>query len=637
MRVQLTEIKLRPTGKKVRLDRDLEVESIFVGRGPDNDLSLKGLTISLHQATIRMSDGRVYVEAAPGQEVNINGLMTMGERLAVGDTMRIGSWELRVLDPGTGVDVAIEYEEVERSEGERAALDTRTRLGLEAGLFARRPLSWLGMGSIFAVFLILPLFWQAAQSPWNTGDVSRGHAYIESDCQECHSGYFQSVQNSDCMTCHHDIGRHAPADLQLPELDNASCATCHLEHRGREVALADLGSGFCSDCHANLSRKVPATKLQDARDFGTEHPAIKLALVNDPRRDPKSVTVTSDLVEVSGLGFSHLQHVGKAVTGRGDGKQYLQCGACHEPDVAGAYMLPIQFEQHCQDCHRLDFDSTVAADFTPHGDPAEIRRRIRGLYSTRVLDAKVKDAAAPRRLRLRRPGTRLSQEETTLSRQWVERKVADAEKRFYNDRSGTCVLCHVLEPGAASDGGTGIAAVQLQTIWIPGSIFSHGSHAPFACGRCHPAAAVFDPDPDTNLPRPAWSEPGSIPFELIVRDPTTKISEQSADILIPSIETCRECHSGADARGGETVPSPCSMCHPFHTRKFGPMTGERGPATEATAVPEAIEGMNEVAGDREGEPNGASMPPSDAPDRVSPDREQTSVHTWSSAGRPIGS
>jgi pSer/pThr/pTyr-binding forkhead associated (FHA) protein len=73
MRVRLTEIKLRPTGKKVRIDREAEVESLFIGRGPDNDLSLKGLTISLHQATIRVSEGRAYVEGAPGQEVNVNG------------------------------------------------------------------------------------------------------------------------------------------------------------------------------------------------------------------------------------------------------------------------------------------------------------------------------------------------------------------------------------------------------------------------------------------------------------------------------------------------------------------------------------------------------------------------------------
>ena len=41
--------------------------------------------------------------------------------------------------------VALEYEEIDRGTGERAALDERTRLGLERGFFARRPLSWAGV------------------------------------------------------------------------------------------------------------------------------------------------------------------------------------------------------------------------------------------------------------------------------------------------------------------------------------------------------------------------------------------------------------------------------------------------------------------------------------------------------------
>ena len=44
MRVRLIEIKTRKNGKKVRLEREINVESVFVGRGPDNDLLLKGLT-----------------------------------------------------------------------------------------------------------------------------------------------------------------------------------------------------------------------------------------------------------------------------------------------------------------------------------------------------------------------------------------------------------------------------------------------------------------------------------------------------------------------------------------------------------------------------------------------------------------
>lgn len=587
MRVRLTEIRLRPTGKKVRLDRDIDVESLFVGRGPDNDLSLKGLTISLHQATLRMADGRLYVEAAPGQEVNVNGLVTTGERIGPGDVLKIGSWELRVLQPEEGVpaDIVIEYEETDRGQGERASLEERTRLGLENGLFARRPLSWIAIAGILLFFFLLPLVWSPAQSPWNTGDVSRGHAYIEDDCQKCHAGFFQPVQNDDCMACHHDIGRHSPPEMLMAELDDAECATCHLEHRGRQVDLADQGAGFCADCHSDLSTQLAETTLRDASDFGEDHPPFQLALVTDPLEEAVSVDVTEDLVEVSGLEFSHLRHVGKAVTGRGDAKQYLQCGACHEPDAGGLYMKPIVFEDHCQDCHRLDFDATAPADFVTHGDPAAIRREIRGFYATRVLDGKVKDATAPRRLRLRRPGARLSKDEAELSRKWVEGKLAAAEKRFY-DRPGTCDLCHALEPEGASDGGMGIAAVQIQDVWVPGSIFSHGSHAPFACVKCHPAAGVFDPDEDTALPRPAWSMEGAIPYELIPREPTTRVSKVSGDILIPDVAVCRDCHGGASA-GGEKVPSPCSMCHPFHVRANGPM-GTADASAAGELAPPAI-------------------------------------------------
>ncbi|MFK7896034.1 MAG: FHA domain-containing protein [Myxococcota bacterium] len=619
MRVRLTEIRLRPTGKKVRLERDVDVESLFIGRGPDNDLSLKGLTISLHQATIRMSEGRVYIESASGQEINVNGLVTNGERLAVGDKVKLGSWELRVLEPDVEdeVDVALEYEETDRGDSERAALDARTHLGVEVGALARRPLSWAGIALVLAGFLALPLLWPKAQSPWSTGDVSRGHAYVESDCQACHSGMFKPVANNDCMTCHHDIGRHAPSEIQMAELDDASCASCHLEHRGREVNLADLGSGFCSDCHSDLSAEVPATELRNASDFGEDHPPFQLALVTDPVEEAVSVDVVPGLVENSGLTFNHLKHVGKAVSGRGDSKQFLQCGACHQPDAGGLYMEPVNFEDHCEDCHRLDFGKRGQTDFAPHGDPAALRKEIRGFYATRVVNGDVRDPKAPRRLRIRRPGSTLSSEEASLSKAWVESKLAAAERRFY-EQPGTCVTCHTLDPGAASDGGMGIAPVQVQDIWVPGSVFSHGSHAPFACVKCHPAAGVYDPDPDTDLERPAWSMADSIPYELIPREAATPVSTESSDILIPAIDTCRECHSGANSWGGETVPSPCSMCHPFHIRELGPMS--TGVESVSAKLDGAASGSAPAEGEAEEE--GGEAEPSEAVDDADSDSEQ---------------
>ena len=74
MKVRLTEVRLRPTGKKVRLDRDIEVESLFVGRGPDNDLSLKGLTNEFYKEQLmhitRTEFVRICVYALQGKSVD---------------------------------------------------------------------------------------------------------------------------------------------------------------------------------------------------------------------------------------------------------------------------------------------------------------------------------------------------------------------------------------------------------------------------------------------------------------------------------------------------------------------------------------------------------------------------------------
>ena len=89
----------------------------------------------------------------------------------------------------------------------------------------------------------------------------------------------------------------------------------------------------------------------------------------------------------------------------------------------------------------------------------------------------------------------------------------------------------------------------------------------------------------------------SIPYELILREPTTRVSNEAGDILIPDITVCRECHAGADAWGGETVPSPCSMCHPFHVRGNGPMGPSVTSGSAAATSPPEESGEPTAEGD----------------------------------------
>ena len=43
---------------------------------------------------------------------------------------------------------------------------------------------------------------------------------------------------------------------------------------------------------------------------------------------------------------------------------------------------------------------------------------------------------------------------------------------------------------------------------------------------------------------------------------SVKTSEEGSDVLLPNIESCRECHGGAD--DNSRLASTCVDCHGFH-------------------------------------------------------------------------
>ena len=63
--------------------------------------------------------------------------------------------------------------------------------------------------------------------------------------------------------------------------------------------------------------------------------------------------------------------------------------------------------------------------------------------------------------------------------------------------------------------------------------FSHEKHEQVECADCHDAAQ----------------------------------SKKAADVLMPGIDTCRQCHTGA--RGDQGLRSNCITCHRFHYREHG--------------------------------------------------------------------
>jgi len=106
--------------------------------------------------------------------------------------------------------------------------------------------------------------------------------------------------------------------------------------------------------------------------------------------------------------------------------------------------------------------------------------------------------------------------------QWVAERTAEAEQLLWRK---TCKECHslVFAPGQT------LPAVPLSAItprWLPHALFDHEAHRLVQCTACHAAIT----------------------------------SQATADVLIPGVETCRECHH----TGAQGAESECFECHVYH-------------------------------------------------------------------------
>jgi hypothetical protein len=222
----------------------------------------------------------------------------------------------------------------------------------------------------------------------------------------------------------------------------------------------------------------------------------------------------------------------------------LDCQSCHQLDSAGRYMLPIRYEQHCQQCHPLSVqlvgewkDGTkreIASAFSkkpaPHPTPAEGPDTVRAALRERLTEliqrasglVGTEGLAAPRLV----PGSRRAAPLTGEQWDWTNRQLGHIERLLF-DGAGGCQYCHqeATHPEKRPNGLPEYRASALPSRWYPHSVFRHDSHRMLTCGECHTAAN----------------------------------SKQSSDVLMPAIDNCRACHN---PRVG--ARTDCAECHMYH-------------------------------------------------------------------------
>jgi len=549
MKTLIRFISVNPAGVSEHSDKRIDTEVITIGRATDRTLHLKDRRARLQHAEISYENGEFTISTGALAGVTVNGRSQREARLVTGDVIEIGANILRVIDAGPDVDIAFSFELSAEAKSEDLAADWFATPSGIAG-FSKRRIAWSLVGVIFVLALLLPALSLVGpgvasvmrgsdvlpdDSLWLAGPVNNAHSTTSAECESCHTDLFQRVPDSACSVCH--IADKHVASTANSVLGEVRCASCHLEHN-EPPQLVNQHQGLCADCHTDLPADV---SLQSAGDFLDAHPQFQVSLlVPDKATDgtvewniEMAALADPGIAEQSNLKFDHQVHLDEAGILTPDGRRVVECGECHQPDAGGARMQPISMDENCSSCHALTFDADDPTREVPHGDPAGVLQALVEYYSARLLGA---DAEIVEQ-RIRRPGQ-------TLSRADRDRVAAEARVQamtvaedLFERRA--CINCHEVTATDDEDLPWRVEPVRLTTLFFPRANFSHDAHATevTACDSCHNASE----------------------------------SQSSADVLIPDIESCRDCHGSAVARrnNASQIPSTCIMCHGFHFDQKG--------------------------------------------------------------------
>lgn len=441
------------------------------------------------------------------------------------------------------------------------------------------------------------------------GALSESHAYFGKDCSTCHSAV-KGAPSVKCEGCHqktdadlavYSFARHyeyrsGELDRSGPDGKEVSCGSCHREHKGRTHSLQAVADGQCKSCH-------------EVGSFKRKHPEFDFAADKTP--DPAN------------LKFTHVLHVREVMSEHDLKDAEQACLRCHTPQPDGKNFKPLSYAQACDGCHLQETESdpipvrgggpgvltlgqiraiggpgtTWAAHWNPgefndlggeisksplyHADPwvmynlkrlrqemypgAELAdllqtspdvsaRDARALYEEAISQLKqdiqslrgnpspdVQRELTALNALLAKLEEKIEQPYTTTDLSKFAVSAADlapgideaAYTRVIDALTGKCQDCHVVERAT-------IRRVQTDQRSLVRSEFDHKAHVIHAkCLDCH-----------NTIPMRDWLGQEDDPPENV---------DRAAIVNIPTIQTCRSCHT---SRGPSTSCTSCHLMHP---------------------------------------------------------------------------
>ena len=423
----------------------------------------------------------------------------------------------------------------------------------------------MSVGPALAAVWLIGYAVQRNSEPYASGPLSSVHSFTGKRCDTCHApviqtklvsfGFRKHVTDQSCLSCH-----QAPAHQATLVTFTPDCASCHTEHVGSEH-LRQTADETCVQCHGDLKVKTGSPHYQTAvYNFNSKHP--EFAPLRENFRDPGTIKL------------NHAVHMRAGLLGPNSQAVQMQCQDCHRtpadqtapwkygqgrvvnaalhsedphnpamppepnhPEAGRAYMAAPTYASACQSCHALQFDNHFS-ESVPHDTPQVVHAFIVNKLTQYIRQHPEAIHESPRPSRLMFGGT-ISREPQTArvahnAEEWVELHAADAENLLWHK---TCLQCHTLNYSRTDQNGLAglptVAPSNIKQVWLPNSVFSHYSHASFDCKSCHTK---------------------------------TLSSQETSDVLIPSIKTCQDCHNGEPTRIGQ-AQNGCFLCHQYHNWK----------------------------------------------------------------------
>ncbi len=566
MTIRIRQISETADGREiVRVTRSA-APVVSIGRASDCDVHLPDLAVEPLQAVVEaQADGFVSVAATGTLGFSVDGRVTRAARIdaTTGAELGFGSHRITVSADPDGAAV-LTVRRVEAISESVAEMDRKRNFSLSGALPTKRKMAWGLFALILLAFLAVPVVSNLTRAAgpkakvmgdksWSSGPLSAAHHALEGNCTACHVKPFEAVRDTACKSCHESAHDHAPAarlDSARAPPDMAgrflrevahtfgkpgpgACTGCHTEHDGAG-AMQPVRQVFCADCHGTLEDRTDS-RLGNASDFGKVHPQFRALVATNAAEKPifARVSLARKPVDVNGLAFSHEAHLDKNGTvarmamelgkSRGYGAA-LDCADCHRPTADGVRFLPAEMERDCEACHSLAYDRVGGT----------VRRLRHGDFAQMVADLRAAERgpSPPVGLGLsgrKRPGG--ADEAILYGARFGSPALANLPLMQAVSGTGVCGECHSIERRGSNAALWRVQPVHQTARYFQHGWFDHKAHEQEDCTSCHGATR----------------------------------STKASDLLLPRLDTCRNCHLGEGAARAK-VPSSCVMCHDYHPR-----------------------------------------------------------------------